>query len=195
MALISRITRLSSYTLYSGTLSSSCSVYNVLNIPCCEYKLFMTAPKFPNLFLENLSCRRYSSQSNKGFHKNTSEQTEFVQAVPKKDLSQRERLKQAVKEYGTTLIVFHVGISLMSLGLSYLAVSNGVDPVKIFTFLGFSESVISSKVAVEGSTFVIAYGVHKVFAPVRIGITLSCVPFIVRYLRKIKWLKPPVKKI
>ncbi|KFM72698.1 Protein FAM210B, partial [Stegodyphus mimosarum] len=127
MASISRITRLFSYTLYSETLSSSCSVYSVLNIPC-KYKLFIKAPKFPNLFLDNLSCRKYSSQSNKDLHKNTSEQTEFVQAVPKKDLSQRERLKQAVKEYGTTLIVFHVGISLMSLGLSYLAVSNGVDP-------------------------------------------------------------------
>ena len=39
------------------------------------------------------------------------------------NLSQKERLKRAVKEYGGTVIVFHVTISLMSLGGFYLAVT------------------------------------------------------------------------
>ena len=38
-------------------------------------------------------------------------------------LSQKDRLKRAVKEYGATVVVFHVSISLMSLGTAYLAVS------------------------------------------------------------------------
>lgn len=38
-------------------------------------------------------------------------------------LSQAQRLKRAVKEYGATVVVFHVSISLMSLGACYLAVS------------------------------------------------------------------------
>lgn len=38
-------------------------------------------------------------------------------------LSQKERLKKAVREYGGTVIVFHVGISLISLGGFYLAVT------------------------------------------------------------------------
>lgn len=42
---------------------------------------------------------------------------------PAPKLSQRERLKRAVKEYGTTVIVFHVGISLVSLGGFYVLVS------------------------------------------------------------------------
>ena len=41
-------------------------------------------------------------------------------------LSQREKLKRAVKEYGSTVIVFHVTISLISLGGFYLAVSRCV---------------------------------------------------------------------
>ena len=41
-------------------------------------------------------------------------------------LSQREKLKRAVKEYGSTVIVFHVAISLVSLGGFYLAVSRCV---------------------------------------------------------------------
>ena len=38
-------------------------------------------------------------------------------------LSQKDKLKRAVKEYGSTVIVFHVGISLMSLGFFYALVS------------------------------------------------------------------------
>lgn len=49
----------------------------------------------------------------------------------------------------------------------------------------------SSEVAAEAGQFVVAYAVHKVLAPVRIGITLAATPIIVRYLRKINVLKPP----
>ncbi|KAG8301163.1 hypothetical protein J6590_059568 [Homalodisca vitripennis] len=38
-------------------------------------------------------------------------------------LSNRAKLKRAVKDYGATVIIFHVTISLMSLGISYLAIS------------------------------------------------------------------------
>lgn len=45
--------------------------------------------------------------------------------------------------------------------------------------------------AAEASNFVVAYALHKMLAPVRIGITLAAVPVIVRYLRKIGFLKAP----
>lgn len=38
-------------------------------------------------------------------------------------LSQGERMKRAVREYGATVIVFHTSISLFTLGVSYAAVS------------------------------------------------------------------------
>lgn len=38
-------------------------------------------------------------------------------------LSRTEMLKKAVKDYGSTVIIFHVGISLISLGSFYLLVS------------------------------------------------------------------------
>lgn len=70
---------------------------------------------------------------------------------------------------------------------------SGVDAVSLLHRCGFPDYVISNKVAVGGSTFVIAYAVHKLFAPARIAITLSSAPFIVRYLRKINLIKPPPK--
>ncbi|XP_078688890.1 uncharacterized protein LOC144920544 [Branchiostoma floridae x Branchiostoma belcheri] len=103
--------------------------------------------------------------------------------------SQRERLKRAVRDYGSTVVVFHVGISLLSLGGFYLAVSSGLDMVALLHKLGVGKAIAESGVATGASMFVIAYAVHKVFAPVRIGITLTCVPFVVRYLRNVGMLR------
>lgn len=94
----------------------------------------------------------------------------------------KEKIKRAIKEYGATVIVFHVGISLLSLGACYVLVSRGVDVasfLKTIPWLGEGSTV---NVA-DASTFVVAYAIHKVFAPVRISVTLASAPLIVRYLR------------
>ena len=72
----------------------------------------------------------------------------------------------------------------MSLGFFYAIVSTGVDVVGLVSRLPYlGEHMAESAAAAGATTFVMAYAVHKVFAPVRIGITLSCAPFIVRFLR------------
>ncbi|KAJ9578583.1 hypothetical protein L9F63_005185 [Diploptera punctata] len=101
------------------------------------------------------------------------------------NLSRKDKLKRAVKEYGATVIVFHISISLLSLGGFYLAVTSGVDLAGVASTFGVGE------VAAEASNFVVAYALHKMLAPVRIGITLAATPVIVRHLRKIGILKAP----
>ncbi|NXA03383.1 F210B protein, partial [Sapayoa aenigma] len=108
-----------------------------------------------------------------------------------KKLNKSQQLKQVFKEYGAVGVSFHVGISLVSLGIFYLAVSSGVDVAAVLLKLGFSDSALQSGVAAGTSTFVLAYAVHKVFAPLRISITVVSVPFLVRYCRKIGLFKPP----
>ncbi|XP_018334720.1 protein FAM210B, mitochondrial-like [Agrilus planipennis] len=103
--------------------------------------------------------------------------------------SNATKLKKALAEYGTTVIVFHVTISIVSLGLMYLLVSSGVDVVKLLSALGISQDGKLAEIASNAGTFVIAYAVHKVFAPARITITLAATPFIVRHLRRIGILK------
>lgn len=105
--------------------------------------------------------------------------------------SKTQQLKKVFKEYGAVAVSFHVAISLMSLGIFYLAVSSGLDMAVVLYKVGFSESVVQSKLAAGTSTFVLAYAVHKLFAPVRISITLVSVPLIVRYFRKTGLFKPP----
>ncbi|MBN3298142.1 F210B protein, partial [Amia calva] len=79
----------------------------------------------------------------------------------------------------------------MSLGIFYLAISSGVNMTALLFKLGFSEAVVQSRMAAGTSTFVLAYAAHKLFAPVRISITLVCVPLLVRHFRKTGLFKPP----
>lgn len=54
---------------------------------------------------------------------------------------------------------------------------------------------MTTKTVAGAATFVVAYAVHKVFAPARIAITLGAAPFIVRHLRRIGFLKAPKHSI
>lgn len=105
--------------------------------------------------------------------------------------SKTQQLKKVFKEYGAVGVSFHIGISLMSLGMFYLLISSGIDMAAVLCKVGFSEAVVKSKMAAGTSTFVLAYAIHKLFAPVRISITLMSVPLIVRYFRKTGLFKPP----
>lgn len=63
----------------------------------------------------------------------------------------------------------------------FFLIYSGLDFMVILEKLNLADKV--PKVAENASTFVIAYAVHKLFAPVRISITLGSTPFIVRFLR------------
>lgn len=66
---------------------------------------------------------------------------------------------------------------------------SGVNIVEILKYFHIGEGTLSKVASSNAGTFVIAYAVHKCFAPIRIGITLTATPFIVRYLRNIGFLK------
>ena len=92
------------------------------------------------------------------------------------------RLKVLTAQYGSVVVVFHVSISLTSLGLMYAAVSAGLDIVGLAAKVGVD---LSSSVVSASSTFAVAYVAHKMLAPCRIAITAVSVPLIVKSLRKL----------
>lgn len=59
----------------------------------------------------------------------------------------------------------------------------------ILKYLNIEEGTVLKAAGSNAGTFVIAYTVHKIFAPFRIAITLTATPFIVRHLRNIGILK------
>ncbi|XP_016987662.1 protein FAM210B, mitochondrial [Drosophila rhopaloa] len=142
-----------------------------------------------NFTTHNQDFKTYGGYSRRQSYSTESASTETATTVK---VSKREQLKQAFKEYGATIVAFHVGISVISLGCFYALVSSGINLVPILEFLGIGSSVIVEKLA-TGSTFVVAFAVHKVFAPARISITLGTTPFIVRYLRSKGLLRAKTK--
>ncbi|XP_076303055.1 uncharacterized protein LOC143221511 [Lasioglossum baleicum] len=112
--------------------------------------------------------------------------------VSQVNLSQKERFRRTLKDYGYTVLGFHIGISLISLGACYVAVDRGIDFVPIITsMLNVSDEM--AKNIVTGSTLAVAYGIHKLLAPIRIGMTLGVTPFLIRYLRRVGILKTSSK--
>jgi len=124
--------------------------------------------------------------------------------------SRAARLKRAAAEYGVVVPIFHISLALTSLGFFYVLVSAGVDFDALFALFGVdggdsagddgnengsSDSGRSSggNLVAGVSTFALAYAVHKLFAPVRIGVTLSVAPLLVKWTRKnvtpklVKW--------
>lgn len=70
------------------------------------------------------NVRTYSTgQSDKRDDNKTDVSTSPQRGQTDAPLSRKEMLKKAMKDYGSTVIVFHVGISLISLGSFYLLVS------------------------------------------------------------------------
>ena len=63
----------------------------------------------------------------------------------------------------------------------------GLDVEKFLKFLHVNVDMSSYKTA---STLAVAYILHKVFLPVRAFVTISSVPFIVRFLRARGIMKP-----
>lgn len=97
------------------------------NAFACSNHLF-AMPNGPANFPANLNvCRFYSTKSSSP-PKNEEQVTENPQdsEKPVTELTRAEKLKRAVKEYGSTVIVFHIGMSLASLGIFYQLVARYV---------------------------------------------------------------------
>ena len=74
----------------------------------------------------------------------------------------------------------------------FISICSGVDVVSLVEKAPIvGETLKNSSIATGASTFALSYAIHKVFAPVRISITLGSVPFIVKYLRARGILKAP----
>ena len=90
-------------------------VLRFLRISRCSY-----IPRSESFLLVTRSMSSSSTQPETGSDKQPSPKAPSA-SVPA--LSKKYQLKQAVKDYGLTVVVFHVAISLASLGGFYTAVS------------------------------------------------------------------------
>ena len=113
-----------------------------------------------------------------------------IKGVFKENYKSKERLKLAIRDYGSIALVFHVSISLMSLGICYLLVKSSL-PIENLLYWLNAEKYFSSSSQQASVNFVVAYALHKAVMPFRIFLTVTCVPMIVKVLRKKNILKQP----
>ncbi|XP_055329156.1 protein FAM210B, mitochondrial-like [Paramacrobiotus metropolitanus] len=99
----------------------------------------------------------------------------------------REKLKAAIRDYGSTVLVFHIASGVSFLGMWYLLISSGVDVTSVIKTFGLEGTL--GKYASGAGTFVVAYAIHKATAPLRIALTLTVSPLIVNYLRRKGFMK------
>ncbi|XP_064467223.1 protein FAM210B, mitochondrial-like [Ornithodoros turicata] len=105
----------------------------------------------------------------------------------KTKMTAKQRLKNTVKEYGSTIVVFHIILSVSSFAACYLVVSSGVDVAALALKMGLDLEGLSAKIHIPASsgTFVLTYALYKIFSPLRLALTLTVAPFIVRHLRRV----------
>ena len=74
--------------------------------------------------------------STKPVNKLVNDKNQGVKEIPR-ELTQREKFKIIAKEYGITVVIFHIGISLISLAACYAAVARFVFTIifNIFFFV------------------------------------------------------------
>ncbi|GFR74205.1 protein FAM210B [Elysia marginata] len=166
------------------------TIREALKMVAQQRRSYSTSPRDGNQNTKTSPTEEASESGASGKGQRSDEQSAAEsEEAGQAQLTQRQKLQRAVKEYGSTVIVFHVTISLASLGFFYLLVSSGLDVAGFLLRLDIGGEMLKSKLAAGTGSFVLAYAVHKVFAPVRIATTLTASPFIVRYLRKVGFLK------
>ncbi|XP_017887132.1 uncharacterized protein LOC108629165 [Ceratina calcarata] len=170
------------------------SHYRSIHLPQLKLnKSGLTSHVATNTLFQTMYTPKYICST--GFSTKTNHVLSSKEKVDAILLSRRERFKILMKEYGTTVVIFHIGISLVSLGACYAAVSSGIDLKPIINNIYVTSNQQIDSAINTSSTFLIAYSIHKLMAPIRISLTLAVTPFLVRYLRKIGFLKRPKKEL
>ncbi|XP_065163126.1 protein FAM210B, mitochondrial-like isoform X1 [Atheta coriaria] len=190
----SLIRQQSSLLFSLSNLSSNVQVYNQHKthqlIKHSQLQSPLHSIQYSPLLVQNMQYATKKMETKQG----QAEEKDASETKPAEPTTYKEKLKQAMSQYGSTVIIFHITISLISLGTCYLLVQSGLDMSALLEKLGLSEKSVN-KLASSSGTFAAAYLIHKVFAPVRLSITLTCTPFIVRYLRKAGFIKKALPKV
>jgi hypothetical protein len=97
--------------------------------------------------------------------------------------SRRQKAKTFAIEYGRVGICTHIVLSVLSFSVIYVGVSSGVDVTAVLESVGMSTSV-SYKTTNSAGSFLIAYTLYKVLAPVRWPLTFAVTPVVLRALRR-----------
>lgn len=88
--------------------------------------------------------------------------------------------KGLLKQYGSAYLITSISLSLVSFGICYVAVSNGVDMAALLGKVGIQ----TSSSAETTGTVAVAYAIHKAASPIRFPPTVALTPAVAKFLGK-----------
>jgi hypothetical protein len=102
----------------------------------------------------------------------------LFQSLKRKDGG--ESAKSLLKKYGIAYLATSIPLALVSFGICYLLVDNGVDVGGLLRNVGIE----SSGAADKAGTFGIAYVFHKAASPIRFPPTVLLTPIVAKMIGK-----------
>ncbi|CAM9881797.1 unnamed protein product [Choristocarpus tenellus] len=88
--------------------------------------------------------------------------------------------KDLLKRYGSAYLITSISLALVSFGVCYLAVSNGVDMQTLLSKFG----ITAGATAENAGTVAVAYAIHKAASPIRFPPTVALTPVVAKFLGK-----------
>ncbi|CBJ25672.1 conserved unknown protein [Ectocarpus siliculosus] len=88
--------------------------------------------------------------------------------------------KDLLKQYGSAYLITSISLSLVSFGICYVAVSNGVDMASLLGKVGIETSASAETTG----TVAVAYAIHKAASPIRFPPTVALTPAVAKFLGK-----------
>ena len=98
-------------------------------------------------------------------------------------MSQLQRIKEIIKQYGKFALYTHIGLSIFFYTAAYMALSyKYVNANKLFELCRIP--IPEDKLKKAGTDAFLAYVIYKSTLPVRISITAVPVPLLVKLLKR-----------
>lgn len=91
-----------------------------------------------------------------------------------------ESAKSLLKKYGIAYLATSIPLALVSFGICYVLVDNGVDVAALLAKVGIENSGAADK----AGTFAIAYAAHKAASPIRFPPTVLLTPVVAKLIGK-----------
>jgi len=87
---------------------------------------------------------------------------------------EKSKLRKFYDEYGKLGIGVYLTISVISISSFYTAIKMGVNMDSLLEKFNMQDN----KIITKAGPFALAYGIHKIFAPVRLVLAFVITPFI-----------------
>jgi hypothetical protein len=91
-----------------------------------------------------------------------------------------ESAKSLLKKYGIAYLATSIPLALLSFGICYVLVSNGVDVASLLSKVGIEQNTAAE----NAGTFAIAYAAHKAASPIRFPPTVLLTPVVAKLIGK-----------